>query len=90
MTPSKVCARHLDCGRRLIKRSIDKNFLGAAKLYGEAIEKNDQDATIWCNRAFARMNLASFHLIVSMAYLFDCRKSLDMRWMIVQRRCVSQ
>lgn len=31
----------------------------AAKLYGQALEKNDQDATIWCNRAFARMNLVS-------------------------------
>ncbi|KAG8803392.1 hypothetical protein FRC16_005589 [Serendipita sp. 398] len=38
----------------------EKNFLEAATLYGEALEKNDQDATIWCNRAFARMNLEEF------------------------------
>lgn len=34
----------------------------AATLYGEALEKNNQDATIWCNRAFARMNLVSIDL----------------------------
>ncbi|KAG8929820.1 hypothetical protein FRC02_005023 [Tulasnella sp. 418] len=33
------------------------DFLGAAKLYTEAIERNPTDATLFCNRAYARMKL---------------------------------
>jgi hypothetical protein len=49
----------------------EKDFMEAATLYGQALEKNDQDATIWCNRAFARMNLVSFN-----PYHIDERSSI--------------
>jgi hypothetical protein len=50
---------------------IDKNFMEAATLYGQALEKNDQDATIWCNRAFARMNLV-LHSINDINFVINC------------------
>ncbi|CAG7854684.1 Serine/threonine-protein phosphatase T Short=PPT [Serendipita indica DSM 11827] len=50
----------------------NKDFIAAAKLYGEALEKNDQDATIWCNRAFARMNLEEFGYALD-----DCTKAIE-------------
>ncbi|KAF8210494.1 Metallo-dependent phosphatase-like protein [Mycena galopus ATCC 62051] len=36
------------------------DFPTAARLYGEAIERNPTDATIWCNRAYTRMKLEEF------------------------------
>lgn len=36
------------------------NFPGAAKLYSEAIAKNPNDPTLWCNRAYARMKLEEY------------------------------
>ncbi|KAJ7772592.1 phosphoprotein phosphatase [Mycena maculata] len=36
------------------------DFPTAARLYSEAIEKNQSDATIWCNRAYTRMKLEEF------------------------------
>ncbi|KAK7005691.1 Metallo-dependent phosphatase-like protein [Favolaschia claudopus] len=48
-----------------LKTEANKAFSGhdfpkAARLYTEAIEKNPSDATIWCNRAYARMKLEEF------------------------------
>ena len=40
-------------------RGVAKKFMDAAKLYGEALEKNPADPTVWLNRAFTRMNLVS-------------------------------
>jgi serine/threonine-protein phosphatase 5 len=60
---------------------IGKNFMEAATLYGQALEKNDQDATIWCNRAFARMNLVtidSYHMM-STASLTICPGRVRLR-----------
>jgi len=37
----------------------------AAKLYSEAIEKNPNDSTLWCNRAYARMKLEEFGYALS-------------------------
>ncbi|KAI4526227.1 protein phosphatase 5 [Schizophyllum commune Loenen D] len=36
------------------------DFAKAVELYSSAIEKNPGDATIWCNRAYARMKLEEF------------------------------
>ncbi|KAI5890586.1 protein phosphatase 5 [Schizophyllum commune H4-8] len=36
------------------------DFAKAVELYSNAIEKNPGDATIWCNRAYARMKLEEF------------------------------
>ncbi|KAJ7282984.1 phosphoprotein phosphatase [Mycena rebaudengoi] len=48
-----------------LKADANKAFSGhdfpnAARLYSEAIEKNPGDATIWCNRAYARMRLEEY------------------------------
>jgi hypothetical protein len=61
---------------------IEKDFMEAATLYGQALEKNDQDATIWCNRAFARMNLASIdsYHIISTAPLTGCPGRVWLRY----------
>jgi len=37
----------------------------AARLYSEAIEKNPNDPTLWCNRAYARMKLEEFGYALS-------------------------
>lgn len=36
------------------------DFTTAAKLYSDAIEKNPNESTLWCNRAYARMKLEEF------------------------------
>ncbi|KAI5830731.1 protein phosphatase 5 [Schizophyllum commune Tattone D] len=36
------------------------DFAKAVELYSSAIERNPGDATIWCNRAYARMKLEEF------------------------------
>ncbi|KAF9469902.1 Metallo-dependent phosphatase-like protein [Collybia nuda] len=36
------------------------DFLGAARLYSDAIEKNPNEPTLWCNRAYARMKLEEY------------------------------
>ncbi|KAF8160828.1 phosphoprotein phosphatase [Crassisporium funariophilum] len=36
------------------------DFPAAARLYSEAIEKNQQEPTLWCNRAYARMKLEEY------------------------------
>ncbi|KAF7321747.1 Serine/threonine-protein phosphatase [Mycena kentingensis (nom. inval.)] len=41
------------------------DFPAAARLYSDAIEKNPNDATIWCNRAFTRMKLEEFGYALS-------------------------
>jgi len=41
------------------------DFPMAAKLYSEAIEKNPNDSTLWCNRAYARMKLEEFGYALS-------------------------
>lgn len=41
------------------------DFPTAAKLYSEAIEKNPNEPTLWCNRAYARMKLEEFGYALS-------------------------
>ncbi|KAF7315458.1 Serine/threonine-protein phosphatase [Mycena indigotica] len=41
------------------------DFASAADLYSQAIDKNPNDATIWCNRAFTRMKLEEFGYALS-------------------------
>ncbi|KAJ7072106.1 Metallo-dependent phosphatase-like protein [Mycena amicta] len=41
------------------------DFASAAELYSEAIERNPNDATLWSNRAFARMKLEEFGYALS-------------------------
>jgi hypothetical protein len=45
--------------RLVFGRVVAKQFMDAAKIYGEALQKNPTDPTIWLNRAFTRMNLVS-------------------------------
>lgn len=44
---------------------IGHDFPNAARLYGEAIEKNPNESTLWCNRAYARMKLEEFGYAIS-------------------------
>jgi len=39
---------------------VAHDFPTAAKLYSQAIEKNPNDPTLWCNRAYARMKLEEY------------------------------
>ena len=39
--------------------AVAKRFMDAAGLYGQALEQNPTDPTVWLNRAFTRMNLVS-------------------------------
>lgn len=39
---------------------VAHDFNDAAKLYSEAIEKNPNEPTLWCNRAYARMKLEEY------------------------------
>lgn len=48
-------------------RSVAKQFMEAAKLYGKSLEKNPTDPTVWLNRAFTRMNLVSDFFLTSAA-----------------------
>ncbi|KAJ3829954.1 phosphoprotein phosphatase [Lentinula raphanica] len=41
------------------------DFTNAARLYSEAIEKNPNEPTLWCNRAYARMKLEEFGYAIS-------------------------
>ncbi|KAJ3571693.1 hypothetical protein NP233_g3592 [Leucocoprinus birnbaumii] len=47
------------------KAFTSHDFPGAAKLYSEAIEKNPNEPTLWCNRAYARMKLEEFGYALS-------------------------
>ncbi|PPR05835.1 hypothetical protein CVT26_010115 [Gymnopilus dilepis] len=42
------------------KAFTSHDFKNAARLYSEAIEHNPNDATLWCNRAYARMKLEEY------------------------------
>ncbi|KAK0225893.1 phosphoprotein phosphatase [Armillaria fumosa] len=42
------------------KAFTSHDFTTAARLYTEAIDKNPQEPTLWCNRAYARMKLEEF------------------------------
>ena len=44
---------------------IAHDFPAAARLYSEAIKKNPQEPTLWCNRAYARMKLEEFGYALS-------------------------
>lgn len=44
---------------------LGHDFPTAAKLYSEAIEKNPNEPTLWCNRAYARMKLEEFGYALS-------------------------
>ncbi|KAF8813780.1 protein phosphatase 5 [Phlegmacium glaucopus] len=41
------------------------DFPAAARLYSEAIEKNPEEPTLWCNRAYARMKLEEYGYALS-------------------------
>ncbi|KAH7874600.1 phosphoprotein phosphatase [Lentinula edodes] len=47
------------------KAFTSHDFPNAARLYGEAIEKNPNESTLWCNRAYARMKLEEFGYAIS-------------------------
>ncbi|KAF8070643.1 phosphoprotein phosphatase [Lyophyllum atratum] len=47
------------------KAFTSHDFLGAARLYTAAIEKNPNEATVWCNRAYARMKLEEYGYALS-------------------------
>ncbi|KAG6828209.1 hypothetical protein H0H92_008782 [Tricholoma furcatifolium] len=47
------------------KAFTSHNFLAAAKLYSQAIEKNPNEPTLWCNRAYARMKLEEYGYALS-------------------------
>ncbi|KAF7306087.1 Serine/threonine-protein phosphatase [Mycena chlorophos] len=49
------------------------DFASAADLYSQAIERNPNDATIWCNRAFARIKLEEFGYALS-----DCTQAIQL------------
>jgi serine/threonine-protein phosphatase 5 len=44
----------------LTRRVAENNFADAAHLYSKAIEKNGLDATLYCNRAYARMKMEEY------------------------------
>ncbi|KAF9263346.1 protein phosphatase 5 [Marasmius fiardii PR-910] len=54
----KVAAAEIKA--RANKAFSSHDFTSAIELYSGAIEKNPNDATIWCNRAYARMKLEEF------------------------------
>lgn len=39
---------------------VAHEFNAAADLYTQSIDKNPADATVWCNRAYARMKLEEY------------------------------
>ncbi|KAJ6499103.1 phosphoprotein phosphatase [Mycena sanguinolenta] len=54
------------------------DFPSAARLYGQAIERNPTDPTLWCNRAYTRMKLEEFGYALtdcSQAILLDAKYS---------------
>ncbi|KAH6914307.1 phosphoprotein phosphatase [Coprinopsis sp. MPI-PUGE-AT-0042] len=61
-----------------IKAQANKAFIGhdfpeAAKLYSFAIEKNPNDATVWCNRAAARIKIEEHGYALS-----DASKAIEL------------
>lgn len=58
------------------KTLLAHDFLGAANLYSEAIEKNPNDATLWCNRAYARMKLEEYGYALSDASKWAIQSSI--------------
>jgi serine/threonine-protein phosphatase 5 len=53
-------AEAVELKARANKAFTSHNFTTAVKLYTEAIEKNSNDSTLWCNRAYARMKLEEY------------------------------
>ncbi|KXN91059.1 Serine/threonine-protein phosphatase T [Leucoagaricus sp. SymC.cos] len=47
------------------KAFTSHDFPTAAKLYSEAIDKNPNEPTLWCNRTYARMKLEEFGYALS-------------------------
>ncbi|GLB37620.1 putative PPP5 TPR repeat region [Lyophyllum shimeji] len=47
------------------KAFTSHDYLGAARLYTAAIEKNPNEPTLWCNRAYARMKLEEYGYALS-------------------------
>uniref|UniRef100_A0A0W0F0S8 Serine/threonine-protein phosphatase n=1 Tax=Moniliophthora roreri TaxID=221103 RepID=A0A0W0F0S8_MONRR len=43
-----------------LKLEVSHDFTTAIQLYTQAIEKNPNEPTIWCNRAYSRMKLEEF------------------------------
>ncbi|KAG6920286.1 hypothetical protein DXG01_005055 [Tephrocybe rancida] len=54
----KAEALHLKASAN--KAFTSHDFPAAAKLYTESIEKNPNEATVWCNRAYTRMKLEEY------------------------------
>lgn len=57
MRISKHDQRHVNGSQPINLPYAAHDFPEAAKLYSFAIEKNPTDATIWCNRAAARIKI---------------------------------
>ncbi|KAF8894057.1 phosphoprotein phosphatase [Infundibulicybe gibba] len=55
------------------KAFTSHDFLAAARLYSEAIEKNPLDPILWCNRAYARMKLEEYGYALS-----DASKAVEL------------
>lgn len=58
--------KHSKVSSSLCSRAVSSNpilehdFPTAAQLYSDAILRNSQEPTLWCNRAYARMKLEEF------------------------------
>ncbi|KAL5523591.1 hypothetical protein ACEPAG_7764 [Sanghuangporus baumii] len=59
--------------QRANKAFTSQDYTAAAHLYGEAIERNPCDATLFCNRAYARMKIEEYGYAIS-----DCSKAIEL------------
>lgn len=57
---SPVCALFQPLILNLFNLYPGHDFTTAIQLYSDSIEKNPNDPTVWCNRAYARMKLEEF------------------------------
>ncbi|KAH8828230.1 phosphoprotein phosphatase [Flagelloscypha sp. PMI_526] len=64
-------AKALDFKAQAASAFKQHNFAKAAELYGDAIELNGGDATLWCNRAYMRIKLEEFGYAIA-----DCNQAI--------------
>ncbi|KAL5507514.1 PPT1 [Sanghuangporus vaninii] len=62
-----------DLKQRANNAFASQEYTAAAHLYGEAIEHNPCDATLFCNRAYARMKIEEYGYAIS-----DCSKAIEL------------